>query len=288
MPPLDLVARIRDARPLPNTQERVARYLEVSYAAVPFHTADQIAFAANASKATVVRFVKRLGYEGLYDLRAQLRSALYGTGDSPAARFDRRSDPADLRARVRSLGRQEARNIRRAIEQLDIGTLRALCSDLTRAETVWVVGHRFSHGIAFNLGLLLSQLLPRVHTVSGEGGSLPDRIGSMRANDHLIIVAHKRVGAIKIELAQYARDRGTPYSLITDLVDDVGGLLANATHVLRSVTDTTGAFNSYASSLVLSHVIATALEGTAPTAPSRLTEAEVALQRFGSFAREGG
>ncbi|HKI58483.1 MAG TPA: MurR/RpiR family transcriptional regulator [Trueperaceae bacterium] len=287
MPPLDLVTRIRDARPLPTTQERVARYLEVSYAAVPFHTADQIALAAGASKATVVRFVRRLGYEGIHELRAQLRNALYGIGDSPASRFDRRQEGVDLRTQLNRLGRQEARNIKRTVDLLDVGELQGLCTDLIRADTVWVFGQRFSHGIAFNLGLLLSQLLPRVQTVSGEGGALPDRLGAMRADDHLIIVAHRRVGAVKIALSEYARDRGTPYSVLTDLQDDVGGLVANAAHALRSVTDTAGAFNSYAASLVLAHAIAAVLERAAPTAPSRLTQAEVALQRFGSFAGEG-
>jgi DNA-binding MurR/RpiR family transcriptional regulator len=261
--------------------------LEVSYAAVPFHTADQIALATGASKATVVRLVRRLGYEGLYDLRAQLRDALYDTGDSPVARFDRRQEGVGLRTLLNRLGRQEARNIRSTVEMLDVVELQRLCSDLIRADTVWVFGQRFSHGIAFNLGLLLSQLLPRVQTVSGEGGALPDRLGAMRASDHLIIVAHKRVGAVKIALAEYARNRGTPYSLVTDLQDDVGNLVANAAHTLSSVTGMEGAFNSYAPSLVLAQVIAAVLERTAPTAPSRLTEAEVALQRFGSFATEG-
>lgn len=288
MQTLDLVTRIRDARPLPNTQERVARYLEVSYAAVPFRTADRIAHATGASKATVVRFIRRLGYGSLQDLRVQLRDALYGTGDSPATRLDRRSDRIDLRTQLSRLRRQEVRNISSTLDGLDAGELSGLCSDLVRADTVWVFGQRFSHGIAFNLGLLLSQLLPRVQTVSGEGGALPDRLGSMRADDHLIIVAHKRVGAVKLAVSEYARDRGTPYSVLTDLQQDVGGLLANAAHVLRSVTETVGAFNGYASSFVVAHVIAAVLERTAPSAPSRLTEAEVALQRFGSFAREGG
>lgn len=288
MPPLDLVARIRDARPLPTTQERVARYLEVSYAAVPFHTADEIALAAGASKATVVRFVRRLGYQSLHELRAQLRDALYGTGDSPVTRLDRRQEAIDLRTLLTRLGRQETRNIQSTVESMDVAELRGLCWDLIRADTVWVFGQRFSHGIAFNLGLLLSQLLPRVQIVSGEGGVLPDRFGSMRPDDHLIILAHKRVGAVKIALAEYARDRGTPYSVLTDLEDDVGGLVRHATHTLRSVSGTVGAFNSYASTIVVAHAIAAVLERTAPTAPSRLTEAEVALQRFGSFAREGG
>lgn len=288
MPALDLVTRIRNARPLPNTQERVARYLEVSYAAVPFHTADEIAHASGASKATVVRFIRRLGYDSLHDLRSQVRNALYGTGDSPVGRLDRRQEGVDLGTYLNQLAQQEARNIRNAVRQLDVGELQGLCSDLIRAETVWVFGQRFSHGIAFNLGLLLSQLLPRVNTVSGEGGSLPDRFGSMRPGDHLIIVAHKRVGAIKVALAEYARDRAVRYSLVTDLEDDVGGLVTHAAHVLRSVTAMTGAFNSYASSLVVAHAIGAVLERTATTAPSRLTQAEVALQRFGSFAREGG
>lgn len=287
MPPLDLISRIHSARPIPEAQERVARYLELHYGEIPFHSAHRLAEDAGVSKATVIRFVQRLGYASLDDLRDDVRAALYARTDSPAARYGVLRNTRDVADILDEFRRHEQRNVRRTLERLDAQRVRALCTDLIRARAVWVFGQRFSYGIAFNLALLLAQVLPRVAAIGAEGGTLADTAAGMEPEDHLVIVAHRRVGADKARLAAYARARGIRYSLLTDMTSDTDGLLAGAEHVLASVTEAYGVFNSYAPTYAVVQAIASVLELLAPGAPARLTDAEVALRSFRAFASEG-
>jgi len=287
VPLLDLVDRIHSARPLPDAQERVARHLEVHYEELPFESAHRLAQAAGVSKATVIRLVQHLGYAGLDDLRDVVREALYSRSDSPAARYEALTNTRDVGHILEEFRRHEQRNLRRTLERLEPDRVHALCSDLIRARCVWVFGQRFSYGIAFNLALLLAQVLPQVENVAAEGGTLADRAAAMTREDHLLIVAHRRVGADKARLAAYARARDIPYTLITDMTSDAEGLLAGARHVLTSCTDAYGVFNSYAPTYGIVQAIASVLELLAPGAPGRLTEAEIALRSFRAFASEG-
>ncbi len=288
MPPLDLVHRIHRVRPIPQAQERVASYLELHFEDLPFCSANRIAREAHVSKATVIRFVQKLGYLALDDLRDEVRAALYSRPDSPVARYETLRSTRDVAGILREFSSHEQRNVRRSLDALEPARVRALCTDLIRARTVWVFGQRFSHGIAFNLALLLAQVLPRVEAIAASGGTLADSAAAMGREDHLVIVAHRRVGADKARLAAYARARAIPYSVLTDLTADADGLLGGASHVLTSTTDAYGVFNSYASSYAIVQALASVLELLAPSAPTRLTEAEIALRTFRAFAGEGG
>lgn len=288
MPSLDLVNRIQAQRPLPAAQERVARYLELQYRDVPFRTASRIAKESGASKATVVRFVQRLGYQSFDALRDSLRISLYARGDSPAARHRATRGLRQAKDILAHFGEHELANIEATLDRLDPTRVEALCADLLACRTVWVFGQRLSYGIAFNLGLLLSQVLPRVVTVTGEGGTLADSLMSLAPDDHILIVAHHRVGADKLRLAAYARDRGVPYSVLGDVKNTPDGLVAGARHALQSVTSPYGVFNSYASTYVAIQAIASVVGALAPSAPVRLTDAEVALRAFHAFDLEGG
>ncbi len=282
---VQVIPKLQELTDLPHALQQVASFLELHYYDVPFMTVEQIAEGSRTSKATVVRLLQRLGYEGFAELRDELRADLYR--GSPAVRLQEVAPYAsrDVSRIIDDYREQERRNISRTFDAIDPSAIAALCNALIAAEHVWVYGQRFSYGLAFNLGLFLSQLLPKVTTVSGAGGTSADTLASIRPADHMIIVAHKRIGAEKARLVNFLVSRGVPFSVLTDSPEHAS--FRDAKHVLCAFTDAVGVFNCYASTYLIIQAIASTLELTAPSASRRLADAEVALQRLESFQSAG-
>lgn len=282
---ITIVERMRRAGPFRGAQGRLAEFLEREYPQVPFQSLGEIAHASGVGKATVSRFVQRMGYGDFSELKDELRDELYARAVSPAARHARTRETADVRA---VLERQRAgclADVEATLAALDPASVATLCADLARAARVWIYGQRFSYGIAFNLALHLRQLLPDARIVDGGAGTVADGFSGVTSADHVVIVAHARIGRDKRPLARYLAERGVPYSLLTDLPEGSDDFVSRARTVLRARTAGVGAFHDYAASLALVHALVAALEVAAPTARSRLTDAELALNAFDAFAR---
>lgn len=285
MPSVQIIPKLQELTDLSHALQQVANFIELHYYDVPFMTVEQIAEGSRTSKATVVRLLQRLGYESFAELRDELRTDLYQ--GSPAVRLHEVSAyaPHDVSHILNNYKAQERRNLSLTLDTIDPSVVASLCGALIAAERVWVYGQRFSYGFAFNLGLFLSQLLPNVTTVSGTGGTSADTFAHTAPADHVLIVAHKRIGAEKGMVVDYLTSRGVPFSVLTDFPDNPK--FKDAKHILRAFTDAVGVFNCYASTYLLIQAIASTLELTAPSASSRLADAEIALQRFKSFHSAG-
>jgi DNA-binding MurR/RpiR family transcriptional regulator len=280
---IKVVQNIHSLLAIPRTQKKVMAFFEFFYYDIPFFSVDDIASRSGVSKATVVRAIQRLGYTSFDELKNEVREALYSSPESPAQRSLKRPSSLTIEAIVNAHRERELENLQETYRQLDYRTLAGLCESLIAAERVWVYGQRFSYGLAFGLGLFLSQLLPAVFTVSGEAGTLADSLSSAQTSDHVVIIAHRRIGAEKAALINLLIRKKVPYSLITDLQDHP--ICEKATHIVHAVTTSVGAFNLYSSSYSIIQAIASILEICAPSAKRRLTETEIAFQHLGTFSR---
>lgn len=283
-PALSLVDRIESLGTLARAQKRVTDFFTLSYAELPFLSTSEVAKRAKVSKATVTRMAQQLGYGGIDELRDELRLALYTHTDAPAERV-RLGGFQDTKRALAVHKEQELHNVQATLDQLDTSTVQFLCERLVHAQRVWIYGQRFSYGLAFNLGLFLSQLLPAVYTVSGEAGTSADTFSMATSNDYVLLVAHRRVGREKALLVRLLADKGISYSVITDVDDPI--LFKDAEFILHTVTSGIGAFRCYASTYAVIQALASAVEVCAPTAVRRLTETEVALQRLNAFSKKG-
>lgn len=281
---ITVVERMRRIGPFKGAQARLAEFLEREYAQVPFQSLGEIAEASGVGKATVSRFVQRMGYGDFSELKDELRAELYARAVSPVARHAWTRETADVRAVLEEQRTHCLADVEATLAALDPAAVATLCADLARAARVWVYGQRFSHGIAFNLALHLRQLLPDARIVDGGAGTVADGFSGVTSADHVVIVAHTRIGRDKLALARYLAERGVPYSLLTDLPDGADAFTSRARTVLRARTSGVGAFRDYAASLALVHALVAALEVAAPTARSRLTDAEIALASLDAFA----
>ena len=74
----------------------IANFIERNLAELPFETAKSIAQSVGVSQMTVGRYLRRLGYDGLDDLKREMRSSASRTNPaiSPAGQPRRQPRPA--------------------------------------------------------------------------------------------------------------------------------------------------------------------------------------------------
>ncbi|NDL62276.1 MurR/RpiR family transcriptional regulator [Acerihabitans arboris] len=203
------------------TGKRIAGWLLANLAQIPFETADSIARSAAASGITVGRYLRRLGYRNLDDVKRGLRQeggGLYqpwGVTDRLDAYRQFSAQPQREKLRL-SLARELA-----AIEHAYLLAQSESFANITRhlveADAVFVVGIQSTRGIANAFFSHLEYLRPRVWFADGLSGTYVESLNSEFANPYLVVTDTRAYSVIARQYCEVASRRGLKLALLTDV-----------------------------------------------------------------------
>ena len=209
-----VAARSADLSP---AEAKVARFFADHREEVAFISAAEIAERLETSDATVVRAAQALGYDGLPELKQELREALR-TRATPALRLGRSlqefGDGAaailehSLADHVRLV--DEARRTLRAEE------FRKAIDVLDEAERIAVFGLGPNGKLAEYLALRLRRIGRDAIALTGRGASLADDLLGLRRGDALVALVFDRANAEARATLVQAKKRRVPVVLLTD------------------------------------------------------------------------
>jgi DNA-binding MurR/RpiR family transcriptional regulator len=190
-------------------EQKIAAHLLQNIDSIPFETAASLGKKVDVSPMTVGRFLRNLGYEGLAELKEELRGGtpwlqLYSSPGGTAA-----ASPSEaLQAEIRGLTAAHA--LTQAPEWQPIVDL------VVRADRVSVTS--FHHGRFLGLGLanLLQHVKPRTSFADGQEGGYADVLLDSTANSCVILVDFRRYSRHFRLLAEEVAQRGIPLVIITD------------------------------------------------------------------------
>jgi len=141
-----------------------------------FMTTRKLAAAVKVSEATVVRFVRQLGYAS-YGLFIEALKKLI---DTELTLIDRnrltdsfvRSEDAELER----ISNQDIENIRAMIKSIDLSEVKKIRKILKESEAVHIIGSRLSYAPAFYMGWTMAKLRKNVNIYSGSDRTTIDRL----------------------------------------------------------------------------------------------------------------
>ncbi len=198
-------------------EARVARFLDEHREEVAFLSAAEIAGRLETSDATVVRAAQALGYDGLPQLKEELREALR-TRATPALRLGRSleelgDDPAAILEHSIATHAQLLGEARRTLRPDDF---RKAVDVLAEAERVVVFGLGPNGMLAEYFALRLRRIGRDSHAITGRGAALADELLGLRRGDAMVALVYESANPeARATLAQ-ARKRRVPVILITD------------------------------------------------------------------------
>ncbi|MGJ4856119.1 MurR/RpiR family transcriptional regulator [Labrys sp. La1] len=194
----------------------IANYLERNIADLPFETAKSIAARLELSPMTVGRFLRRMGFDGLDQLKRELRRG----SSNPAWQV---KGPVDrLREDIRG-GKLLAGLIQQQIDNL--GQIYGLTTSLEWRQTiealvgaseVYVAAYQNVRGIAQYFASQLSYTRPRVQFVDGLNGTYAELLDGSVSGRLLFLHDVRRFASKARPLAIEARRAGVKVVLITD------------------------------------------------------------------------
>jgi DNA-binding MurR/RpiR family transcriptional regulator len=236
-------------------ERRVARTLLATYPTAGLESLPQLAGGAGVTGPTVLRFVRKIGFEGYPDFQRSLRRevqarseglpSLYRTkGGTPGDDIVRDSQEAFTRALDATLASSSLED--------DLASVVALLTD--RRRRVWFVGGRFSQLVATYLCLQLRMLRPGCAVV----GEDPERrvMDSLEVarRDVVCLFDYRRYQDDTIAAGKVAADHGAVVVVFTD--PWLSPAVEYGRHVLISHADSASPFDSLLGAFALVEVTA--------------------------------
>jgi DNA-binding MurR/RpiR family transcriptional regulator len=176
------------------------------------YSASELAQLAKTSKATVSRFVRRLGFDRFDEMRRVIRAE--SEAGSPLF-LARGSAPTGL-PQVSDLHAAIARNTAETLAELDDVRLDRLAARVLSARQVWIIGYRHGHFLAGYLRWSLAHARAGVHLLPRPGETLGETLVDAGAEDLVVLLGMRRtVPAVRAAL-DYCAQRGSTIAVFAD------------------------------------------------------------------------
>ncbi|HVJ33966.1 MAG TPA: MurR/RpiR family transcriptional regulator [Terriglobia bacterium] len=275
---LSFESRIAQALPrLSPAEQRVARFFLTQKESLLLGSAVEIAAAAGASDATVVRTARSLGFDGLADLREAVLGELTSATPSPSNRLRRtlHEAGADAAAALHHVLGTHEESLRVLREPQFARSFTGAVDILAETPRCHVFGIGPSGAMADYATLQFNRIGLPATALSVSGIGLADRLIGLRSGEALLMIAYApiyREVAVALDRAEQLK---MPVILISDSLGPFIG--KRARHVLPVPRGRAVNLSMHGATLVTIEALATAL------AARRRVDALASLEELGAL-----
>lgn len=199
---------------LPKNQRAVADFVVKNLNEAAFLSVVEIGERSGVSKATVVRFAQRLGFDGFILFRDALQASVQKRY-SDTDRFQLIRHKAGKS--VYQVAQQDVSNINKTIENLDLHAFNEVADLIAGCRSVYTYGLGVSALVAQLAAYSLCQVAIRAQAVISGHLSFEEQLLFMDPRDVLICFSFPPYSARTIDVAAMAHHKGVKVVGITDL-----------------------------------------------------------------------
>lgn len=263
-------------------ERRVAEVVLSDPQSIGFGTVAELATAAGAGAATVVRLATKLGYDGFTELQEAIRRELVHQLRPASVRIRERSGDGAVEAHAAV----EMSNVQGTLERADPTALAEVVARLgDRRRPVAVLSGDASTGVARQFTDELASLRPDVVLVEGNEVAVRRTLALTAPGTTLIVLDLRRYDRWVLEATKLAHANGCWIVALTDGL--LSPLAAVAEHTFVLSAGAVGPFDSHVGTLALLNLVVHGTAGRlAASAPARLDRIEAAW-RDGSSLVDG-
>jgi DNA-binding MurR/RpiR family transcriptional regulator len=247
-----LFEKIGNLRDLTASEAKIVHFIRRAFPRVVFETATSIGQKAGVSKATVVRFISRLGYPSFARFQESLQLEMQEQLDKPIERFKLRRTQiggGEIDHLAQNIT-QIMENLRGAHDRIKPEHFKKAAHLLARNEgAVYVVGSLNSFGLAYFFWYYANYLRGRVHLLDNLGSALPHQLSNLAATDILFVITHRRYSRQTELIVQYFAQHGNRIIMLSDIEANPFSHLAHL--VLIAPTESVSMFESSSASLAV-------------------------------------
>lgn len=207
----DLQKKLKDRWDTFTTSEqKIATYLLQNLSGIPFETAASLGQRVGVSAMTVGRFLRTLGYDGLSELKKELR------GDAPWLQLYKNPDQAGDPATMSESLKTEIRGITIAHALTRAPEWKAIVRLLVDADRLSVASFHQGRFLGLGFASLMQQIKPRTRFDEGLDGAYTDTLLDSTEKSCVLLIDFRRYSRHFRILAEECVARGIPLVIVTD------------------------------------------------------------------------
>lgn len=268
------------------SDKRISAWLLSNREQIPYETADSIARATGTSGITVGRYLRKLGFRNLEDVKNILREVPH-TSYKPWGvidRLDSWEQQKSLPDRASQSLQMELDAIKYVYQLAQSEVFTRVSQQIASADAVIVLGVQSTRGLAHTFFSHLEYLRPRVSYADGSSGSWLESLNSEYKKPYVILTDTRAYSAAARKFCEVASRSGVPTALVTDIW--CPWARDYTVDLLQVKTDTGNFWDSLAPISCLFNLLLSSVVGQiGPGISDRLARNRRLQQEFGQFER---
>jgi len=282
----NLLRRIRNLGKLTRSEAKIAAYLETNYPLTAFETIASISKKASVGKATVGRFINRLGYKGFPEFMSSVRNDVVTRLESPIEQYSHKkkkvaTDDADFFSQHISLAIE---NLNETYARLDQKQFNAAAEIMAKCTgKLYITGAATSQALANYFYLFVCYLKDNARFIDANISTLAHRLADVSSEDTLFAITHYRFSAVTENIVHWFKKRGCKVIIITDREVNPVSDIVDIQMVTRSNSPLM--FNSRCASFLLLEALISAMTTLLdPQVFSRFQSFDELFEKFSVFS----
>ncbi|MCK5515356.1 MAG: MurR/RpiR family transcriptional regulator [Desulfobulbaceae bacterium] len=256
----NLLYRIRNLGKLTRSEAKIANYLEKNYPLTAFETIVSISEKADVGKATVGRFIKKLGYDGFLGFMSSVRRDVVTRLETPIEQYLQKKDT--VTSADTDFFRQHIsfaiENFNETYARLDKKQFDAAAEILAKCPgKLYITGAATSQALANYFYLLVCYLREDAKFIDCNISTLAHRLADVSSEDVLFAITHYRFSAVTENIVHWFKQKGCKVILLSDREVNPVADIVDIQMVTRS--DTPLMFNSRCATFLLLETLISAM-----------------------------
>jgi DNA-binding MurR/RpiR family transcriptional regulator len=214
-----LIERIRSLARLTPSEVKIADFLARHYPEIVFESATTISQKTGVSKATVVRFIARLGYDSYAQFLQHIRDDLVVRQELPVGRYTliKKQDSGETKDLLGLSLNAIMKNLQEFHAQIKTESFMNIARLMIETSgSLYITGQRSSYALAHLFHGLMRRLRPSTFLLGSDSATIPDALVDVKKGDVLFAIFRYPYAKTTYEVAKYFVDQKALVILLTD------------------------------------------------------------------------
>lgn len=228
-------------KPFTESETHLHEFIIMHFEELSYYGIIDLAQKAQTSKATIGRYLKKLGFTGYSAFKNALKqNQIVHNFASPiqakknSASKDHPDPLADAQRYISNV-RQLIEQFSNKLDTRQLNELSHLIADKKR--TVYVAGPASSRALAIHFSTLLKYCRSDVVILPLDKSELPKSLLGIKENDLLIVFSYYRFNPVVLDIAKFFNQNNAHVTVVTNTHSNPYGIFANMQFILPSNVD---------------------------------------------------